>query len=118
MTDRAIAVAAAAAAAAALAACSGSDKRELLDSVAGAPPAIQSACELVTQRCTQCHTLDRVNETRMAAPADWRTYVRWMRLHPASLIPEREEPTLVACLVYRDFGSDGLAALTAEPAAP
>jgi hypothetical protein len=100
------------------AACSGSDKHVLLAAVADAPPEIRSACELVTHRCTQCHTLDRVNQTRMTAPENWRTYVRWMRLHPASQIPASEEPTLVTCLVYRDFGPDGLATLAASPEAP
>ncbi len=80
----------------------------LLAERANAPADIQRDCDTATRRCSRCHPLDRILNTRVGSPGEWQTYARRMRLQPGSGIPPREEPAIVRCLVYRSFGPEGL----------
>jgi hypothetical protein len=77
----------------------------------GAPTEITAACSLAGQRCSRCHSIDRVERAHISQPEAWREYVRRMRLMPGSGIPPEEELAIVQCLVFRTSGSAGLAAL-------
>jgi len=79
------------------------------------PPSLRAACELAADRCSRCHTVDRILNTRPTEPAEWRRYVRRMRLNPSSRIAASEEPTIVNCLVFRTFGQPGLDQLDGRP---
>lgn len=83
----------------------------LLPDPAAAPIALRTECATAERRCSRCHPLDRVTNTRVASPAGWQTYVRRMRLTPGSGIPLAEEPAIVRCLVFGSFGLPGLAQL-------
>lgn len=74
---------------------------------------VQDACRLVSQRCSRCHTLDRVLQARVDAP-QWPDYIHRMRLMPGSGIPPSEEEILVRCLVYRSPTETGLVLLGRE----
>ncbi|MFN0249694.1 MAG: hypothetical protein ACKV2T_22625 [Kofleriaceae bacterium] len=69
-------------------------------------------CKLASVRCSRCHTLDRLRMVDPQTPDVWRSYVRRMRLVPASGIAPYEEPAIVRCLVVRSFGPAGLARLS------
>ncbi|MDX2088854.1 MAG: hypothetical protein SFX73_13435 [Kofleriaceae bacterium] len=85
-----------------------------IDLGSDAPPLARAGCALVARRCTRCHPLDRVLGARVSTPTQWRSYVRRMRLVPASGIAPSEEAPIVECLVHRSFGATGVAALHAE----
>lgn len=68
------------------------------------PAQIRAACRVADERCTRCHSLDRVVALAPDGPADWGRYVRWMRLTPGSAISALDERAIVACLQYRSFG--------------
>jgi hypothetical protein len=72
---------------------------------------VQEGCQLAQQKCTRCHTIERLLATSPSDAHVWRRYVRRMRLMPSASIQVSEEPKIVQCLVYRDFGIEGLAAL-------
>ena len=80
-----------------------------------APVEIRLGCALAENRCTRCHTIDRILGARVVSPQHWQAYVHRMRLQPESGIMPDEEPPIVRCLVYRSFGEQGLATLAAEP---
>ena len=82
-----------------------------LDVAPQAPVAVRLGCALAENRCTRCHTLDRVIDARIDSPAHWQAYVRRMRLQPQSGISADEEPRIARCLVYRSFGPTGVAEL-------
>lgn len=96
-------------------ACLGS-RVSTLDAGHDAPTDVQHGCEVAAVRCSRCHSIDKVTNTRVAAPAQWATYVRRMRLMPASAIALEDELPIVRCLVHRSFGAAGLAALRSEEA--
>ncbi len=52
--------------------------------------------------------------TKPSDPHAWRRYVRRMRMMPSASIQVSEVPKIVQCLVYRDFGAQGLASLKGE----
>ena len=79
-----------------------------------APAALRTDCAIAERRCSRCHPLDRITNTRVASPAGWHTYVRRMRLTPGSGIPLSEEPAIVRCLVFGSFGSPGLQQIEAS----
>ncbi|MBK9033569.1 MAG: hypothetical protein IPL61_20285 [Myxococcales bacterium] len=68
------------------------------------PADVRTACHLADERCTRCHSLDRVLALDPDGPADWVRYVRRMRLTPGSAISAIDERAIVACLQYRSFG--------------
>lgn len=74
---------------------------------------VQAACQLVSRRCSRCHSLDRVLQAHVDAP-QWPDYVHRMRLMPGSGIPPAEEEILVHCLVYRSPTDSGVAMLARE----
>ncbi|MEJ7601384.1 MAG: hypothetical protein WKG01_26005 [Kofleriaceae bacterium] len=78
------------------------------------PAVVVASCNLAHVRCSRCHTLDRVLEARVTEPADWRRYVRRMRLMPDSAIKSAEEPALVRCLVFHTSGNAGLVRMSRE----
>ncbi len=77
-------------------------------------PQIRSACQLAEERCSHCHSLDRVMALRVSRPHEWTHYVERMRRMPSSGIARTESPVIVRCLVYWSFGVPGLQALDAE----
>ena len=70
------------------------------------PPAIQRACAVMTQRCSKCHSPDRINAVKVAQPLGWELLVNRMRLQPSSGISPADQDTIVRCIVYRKFGFD------------
>jgi hypothetical protein len=85
-----------------------------LDAPPGAPVDVRLGCALAENRCTRCHTVDRVLAARVSSPVHWQAYVHRMRLQPQSgILPDEERPIL-GCLVFRSFGAEGLASLGAE----
>ena len=86
--------------------CAGTEPRDLSSAAlqSGATPSVQRACQLADRRCSRCHPIDRVLVAGVREPADWRDYVRRMRLTPGSGITAGEEPVIVRCLVQRSFG--------------
>jgi len=95
----------------ALSACFLFEKEVRLEAPDDAPVAIRADCALAERRCTRCHTIDRILSARVVSPAHWQAYVHRMRLQPQSGIPADEESPILQCLVYRSFGSGGLAQL-------
>jgi hypothetical protein len=79
-----------------------------------APVEIRMGCALAESRCTRCHTIDRVLNAHVDSPTHWQAYVHRMRLQPQSGILPDEEPPILRCLVYRSFGSAGVASLPPE----
>ncbi len=75
---------------------------------------VLEGCTLAQKKCTRCHTMDQLLATEVGTPEAWRMYVHRMRLMPGAGIREAEEPKIVQCLVYRSFGSEGLATLKKE----
>jgi hypothetical protein len=83
-----------------------------------APLEIRTGCALAETRCSRCHAIDRVLNTRVDSPGHWLQYVHRMRLQPQSgILPDEEDP-IARCLVYRSFGAPGLAALHTEAQPP
>ena len=70
----------------------------------GDPREIRLACAVADERCTHCHTLDRVLALAAREPDDWPVYVRRMRLQPGSGITAPEEREIVRCLEFRTHG--------------
>jgi hypothetical protein len=114
MIDRALLVAWAAA----LAACGFFTPEPARLDAPTMPPDIRAGCALVEQRCTRCHTIDRVIAARVVSPRHWLAYVRRMRLQPQSGIAVEEESPIASCLVYRSFGPAGVAALAPHEGEP
>jgi hypothetical protein len=79
------------------------------------PVEVRLGCALAESRCTRCHTADRIINARVDSPSHWRDYVHRMRLQPQSGILPDEEAPILRCLVYRSFGSAGIATLEANP---
>jgi hypothetical protein len=73
--------------------------------------AMRSACALAENRCSRCHTLDRVVLVEMPSPLAWQDQVTRMRRLSGSAISRADGDAIVRCLVYRSFGSAGLASL-------
>jgi hypothetical protein len=104
------------AAAIAAVACAGVDEHAMLTSaVVGAPPVIRADCELTADRCSRCHTLDRVVTAPATDPEYWRIYVHRMRLNPGSGISPDEEDPILHCLVYRSFGPEAAIPAPEDP---
>ena len=74
-------------------ACGGEEPTQ----VPPAPPSTMSGAELLQERCTECHTLDRV-ESESHTQAEWEAEVEHMREYGADLTDE-EAQTLVEYLV-------------------
>jgi hypothetical protein len=72
---------------------------------------VLEGCDLAQKKCTRCHTMDRLLATKVGTPDTWRLYVHRMRMMPGAGIRAPEEPKIVKCLVFRSFGSEGLATL-------
>jgi len=100
----------------ALSACPGSMSSEnpLLHEMESPSKIVQEGCELAYRKCTRCHTIERLMATKPSDAHAWRRYVRRMRMMPSAAIQVSEEPKIVQCLVYRDFGAKGLASLEGE----
>jgi hypothetical protein len=89
--------------------CGGSGTTSpLLRDRPNAGPDIQAGCELVMQRCTRCHTIERILVAHVSTPAHWARYVTRMRLMPASGIDTADVEPILRCLVYHSFGNEGL----------
>ena len=78
------------------------------------PVEIRLGCALAETRCTRCHGAERILNARVSSPNHWREYVHRMRLQPQSGILPDEEAPILHCLVYRSFGSAGVAELDRE----
>ena len=87
----------------------------LLSEPSTAPAEIRADCAIAERRCSRCHPLDRITNTRVTSPGGWQSYVRRMRLTPGSGIPMSEEPAIVRCLVFRSFGSPAVQQLEESP---
>jgi hypothetical protein len=79
------------------------------------PADIARACDLASQRCSRCHSIERVVHAHIVEPQEWQRYVHKMRLMPGSDIPPGEEPVIARCLVFRVAGNAGLAKLQEAP---
>jgi hypothetical protein len=75
------------------------------------PPDIAQACDLAARRCSRCHPLERPLIAHVTRPTNWVWYVDRMRHQPESGITEDEGRTIVRCLVFHSFGSEGLRSL-------
>ena len=73
----------------------------LLPDPTGAPPEIREACARAEEKCTRCHTTDRIvaagPQTRFALEKQ----VTRIRLMPSSGISKADATIIVECLVYR-----------------
>ncbi len=98
-------------------ACASDERRAssslLLADPAAAPPHLVTDCRITERRCSRCHPLERITNTRVTSPAGWQSHVRRMRLTTGSGIPATDEPAIVRCLVFRSFGPTGLQQLHA-----
>lgn len=65
------------------------------------PAEIRADCEIVAQRCSKCHTLDRVLVARVESREHWDLYVKRMRRMPGSGISSDDADAAVNCLAYR-----------------
>ena len=65
------------------------------------PAEVRASCEIVVQRCSKCHTLDRVLIARVESREHWSLYVNRMRLMPGSGISSADADAAVNCLAYR-----------------
>jgi hypothetical protein len=75
-----------------------------------APVGIQNDCELASLRCSRCHSVARITQSRLDS-LGWQRYVHRMRLMPESGIASRDEEPITRCLVFRAAGTAGLARL-------
>lgn len=89
---------------------SGAQPRLVLDDP-GAPADLQRACALAEDRCSRCHTLERVAHAEIASPAHWQDQIARMRRLAGSAISRRDGDDISRCLVYRSFGAAGLDSL-------
>lgn len=78
-----------------------------------APVEIQNDCALASLRCSRCHSVARITQSRLE-PLAWQRYVHRMRLMPESGIPSSDEEPIVRCLVFRTAGAAGPAHLSQE----
>jgi hypothetical protein len=79
-----------------------------------APRELHQACALAEDRCSRCHTLERVAHAAPDSPAAWEDQVARMRRMAGSAISRRDGDVITRCLVYRSFGPAGLDALRAS----
>jgi hypothetical protein len=91
---------------AALAAAVGCHRSSFESRASSYPPAIQRACAVMTNRCSKCHSPDRIHAVRVAQPLGWELIVNRMRVQPNSGISPAEQDIIVRCIVYRKFGFD------------
>tara|TARA_R110002073_G_scaffold323204_2_gene500424 strand:- start:90519 stop:90875 length:357 start_codon:yes stop_codon:yes gene_type:complete len=93
--------------------CSGASpgSNPLVHGMESPPDEVVEGCDMAQKKCTRCHTMDQLLTTKVGNPEAWRMYVHRMRLMPGAGIRAVEEPKIVKCLVYRSFGSEGLATL-------
>ncbi|MEO8706132.1 MAG: hypothetical protein ABI867_39245 [Kofleriaceae bacterium] len=75
---------------------------------------IRGDCSLARVRCSRCHSIERVERAHIAAPRQWRDYVRRMRLMPGSGVPPEEEWPITRCFVYLTSGQRGVDELALE----
>ena len=89
--------------------CSGASpgSNPLVHGMESPPDEVVEGCDMAQKKCTRCQLL----ATEVGNPEAWRMYVHRMRLMPGAGIRVVEEPKIVKCLVYRSFGSEGLATL-------
>lgn len=80
----------------------------------GAPADLHRACALAEERCSRCHTLERVAHAEIASPAHWQDEVARMRRFAGSAISRRDGDVIARCLVYRSFGAAGLDSLATK----
>jgi hypothetical protein len=78
---------------------------------------MRASCALAENRCSRCHTLDRIVLHEAASPRHWQEQVARMRRIAGSTISRHDGDSIVRCLVYRSFGSAGLATLP-DPSSP
>ena len=74
--------------------------RTLLSYAAPAPPEIQQACSLATEKCARCHPIEHVMLSRGIGEARWGTYVEEMRLKPSSGISPSDAEIIFHCLQF------------------
>jgi hypothetical protein len=60
----------------------------------------------MAQRCSRCHSLDRVAAMQVPRPRGWELLVNRMRLQPSSGISRADKDVIVRCIVYRKFRFD------------
>lgn len=65
------------------------------------PAEIRADCEIVVERCSKCHALDRVLVARIDSREHWDLYVQRMRRMPGSGISSADADAAVNCLAYR-----------------
>jgi hypothetical protein len=92
--------------AAVLAAAVGCHRSSFERRVASYPPVIQRACAVMIQRCSKCHSPDRINTVQVAQPVGWERLVNRMRVQPSSGISPADEYPIIRCIVYGKFGFD------------
>ena len=79
---------------------------------------IQAACDSTVRTCTRCHDLNRIMATRFGTPASVPVLVARMRYMRSSGITADDADQAVTCLVYRQFGRPGLAAVADREPTP
>jgi hypothetical protein len=72
--------------------------------VEGMSSDITAACDVAHQRCSRCHTVERLLRARVTSPRHWRNYIEKMRLKPSSGISTTDASMIKRCLVFRSFG--------------
>jgi hypothetical protein len=72
------------------------------------PADLHVACQLAEDRCSRCHTLERVTHAEVYTPSQWQDQVARMRRMAGSAISRRDGDAITRCLVYRSFGPSGL----------
>ena len=80
----------------------------------GAPADLNRACALAEERCSRCHTLERVAHAEVVSPSHWQDQIARMRRMSGSAISRRDGDDIARCLVYRSFGPAGLDALRTD----
>ncbi len=61
---------------------------------------MQQYYEVVKEKCTQCHKLSRVINSKFALPDEWKRYVKRMRRKPGSKIKKKAAKKIYRFLVY------------------
>jgi len=61
---------------------------------------MQQYYEVVKEKCTQCHKLSRVINSKFALPDEWKRYVKRMRRKPGSKIKKKDAKRIYKFLVY------------------
>jgi len=68
--------------------------------VSGYPEEMQEKYEVVKEKCTHCHPLARVINSKYAMADEWKRYIKRMRRKPGAKIKKKQAKQIWEFLVY------------------